>query len=53
MTNIQCLPYNPINKYKVCNDCWFTITKKGFGNDDVDEYKPLCPLCRRLNDWSK
>jgi hypothetical protein len=39
--------------HKVCNDCWFTITKKGFGNEDVDEYKPLCPLCRSLNDWSK
>ena len=36
--------------HKVCNNCWFTITKKGFGND---EHKPLCPLCRNLNDWSK
>ena len=37
-------------KHKVCNDCWFTISKEEFGNS---EHKPLCPLCRNLNDWSK
>jgi len=36
--------------HKICNDCWYNITKEGFGNN---EQKPLCPLCRNLNDWSK
>ena len=40
-------------KHKVCNDCWYKITIKGFSDDtdDDDEYKPLCPLCRNFNDW--
>ena len=36
--------------HKICNDCWYTITKKLFVNDDR---KQLCPLCRNVNDWSK
>ncbi len=36
--------------HKVCNDCWYNITKEGFGNN---EHNPLCPLCRNLNDWGK
>ena len=33
--------------HKVCNDCWYNITK-----ESVDQYKcSLCPLCRNLNDW--
>ena len=36
--------------HKVCNDCWYHITKRGVS----DEYTPpLCPLCRRVVDWSK
>lgn len=30
--------------HEVCNDCWYNITK--------NFKKPLCPLCRHLNDWS-
>jgi len=37
--------------HTVCNDCWYKITKKGFGDDEPEEYNPLCPLCRNLNDW--
>ena len=36
--------------HKVCNNCWYNITKVGF---DEQDYKPLCPLCRNLNDWNK
>jgi hypothetical protein len=35
--------------HKVCNDCWYNITKEGL---DIEEYiPPLCPLCRNLNNW--
>jgi len=36
--------------HRICNDCWYKISKEGFGND---ERKNLCPLCRNINDWSK
>jgi hypothetical protein len=36
--------------HSVCNECWYNITKRGFGEDD---YNPLCPICRNLNDWKK
>ena len=39
--------------HKVCNDCWYNITEKGFGDEELEEYKPLCPLCRNVNDWTK
>lgn len=35
--------------HKICNDCWYNITNKGF---ETNEQNPLCPLCRNLNDWS-
>lgn len=39
--------------HKVCNDCWYKITKENFGeNFGYNEHKPLCPLCRNLNNWS-
>lgn len=40
--------------HKVCNDCWYKITNKGFDDEeDCKKYKPLCPLCRNLNSWGK
>jgi hypothetical protein len=36
--------------HRVCNDCWYKITEKGFGTNDQT---PFCPLCRNVNDWSK
>ena len=39
--------------HKICYECWYMITKNGFGDDDPEEYKPQCPLCRNINDWSK
>ena len=36
--------------HKVCNDCWYNITSEGFGYND---HSPLCPLCRRVNNWEK
>ena len=39
--------------HHICNECWFKITEKGFRDDDDEIYKPLCPLCRNINDWSK
>lgn len=33
--------------HKVCNECWYTITKENCGNGS------LCPLCRNLNDHIK
>ena len=35
--------------HKICNDCWYNITKKDFGQN---EHNPLCPLCRNLNNWN-
>lgn len=35
-------------KHKICNDCWFVISSENV--DDVN--KPLCPLCRKCNNWS-
>ena len=34
--------------HTVCNECWYNITKEGFGEDN---HKPLCPICRNLNKW--
>jgi hypothetical protein len=31
-------------KHKICNDCWYNITFN---------QKPICPLCRNVNKWSK
>jgi hypothetical protein len=35
-------------KHNVCNDCWYNITKEEFEKNN--DPKPLCPLCRNLND---
>jgi hypothetical protein len=35
--------------HKICNDCWYNITKYDYG---TDEHKPLCPFCRNYNDWN-
>ena len=35
--------------HKVCNDCWYKITKSWI--DNKIDYAPLCPLCRNLNSW--
>lgn len=35
--------------HKICNDCWYIITKEGLGNDNR---RSLCPLCRNRNNWS-
>ncbi len=37
--------------HTVCNNCWYNITKVGFGDNNEDNHKPLCPLCRNLNNW--
>lgn len=45
--------------HKICSDCWYQITKRGFDNVDEygrrreegDVYKPDCPLCRSDNGW--
>jgi Zinc finger, C3HC4 type (RING finger) len=37
--------------HEICNKCWFTITNKGFGDDNEEDYRPLCPLCRNMNSW--
>ena len=29
--------------HKLCNDCWFFITKIGYENNS--SYQPLCPVC--------
>jgi len=36
--------------HRVCNDCWNNITNNIFKSN---EGKPLCPLCRNVNDWIK
>jgi len=40
-------------EHHICNECWYMITENGFGDDDPGKYKPLCPLCRNVNDWKK
>ena len=35
--------------HQICNDCWYSITIDCSGNNCK---KPLCPLCRNMNDWS-
>jgi hypothetical protein len=39
--------------HKICNECWYRITREGFGDEDDRTYRPLCSLCRNRNDWSK
>lgn len=36
-------------KHRICNDCWFNITKY----DDNSDNNQSCPLCRRVNRWGK
>lgn len=34
-------------KHRVCNDCWFNITKEAL----LCNQNPVCPLCRNPNFW--
>lgn len=36
-------------KHKICNDCWYNISKPVFQSLDKQS---RCPLCRNVNDWS-
>ena len=36
--------------HKICSDCWYNITKEGFGTNN--NHTNTCPLCRSVNDWS-
>jgi hypothetical protein len=50
LTKLKCHRIMVKCNHKVCNDCWYNITKEEFGSCVQN---PLCPVCRNLNDWSK